>query len=252
MKGKPKVRAIKSDEFLSLVTHEIKNPLTSITGFTHFAEDAVKNHDVNLALESLQVVRCEAQRVLRLAEDLLDVAQVSAGKFSVQMESVDLQQIVWEIAGRYAVKTGRQIAVQTPEVFPCIVGDGARLAQVVENLVSNATKYSPEETPIRIAITAADCRLILTVWNGGPTIPADDIPRMFQRFCRAGNGNGHGHGNGKGNGKAVKGNGLGLYISKQIVELHGGSISVQSEEGKGTTFTVELPRQQAWIDAEAV
>jgi signal transduction histidine kinase len=225
-------RATRRHELLSLVSHEMKNPLTSIAGFTTFAEDAVKNHDDQLALESLQVVRSEAERVLRLAEDLLDIAQVSAGKFSIKVDTVDLKHIVENIASRYATITGRQIEVATASGFPCIAGDGVRLAQVIENLVSNAAKYSPKDAPIIITMYCSGSQVGVCVWNHGPAIPRDQLPLIFKRFSRLGNGDGH-----------IKGTGLGLYISKQIVELHGGTIDVVSREGEGTCFKVRLPRQ---------
>ncbi len=226
-----KTKAIERDELLSLVSHEMKNPLTSITGYTMFAEDAVKNHDDALALESLQVVRCEAQRVLRLAEDLLDIAQVRAGQFSVQMGRVDLKEVVLKIAARYMRTSGRRIDVIVPNSFPSIAGDPVRLGQVIENLVSNATKYSPEDSSIRITLMGTDSRVTVCVWNNGPHIPADQLPFIFKRFSRVPER------------RAIKGTGLGLFISRQIVELHGGTIDVLSSEGEGTCFTVELPRQ---------
>lgn len=226
-------KATHRDDLLSFVSHEMKNPLTSITGFASFAEDAVKNHDQELALESLQVVRCEAQRVLRLAEDLLDIAQVSAGKFSVKMEQLDLRAVVQKIADRYSAVAGRRIEIVAPGEFPCIAGDSVRLGQVIENLVSNATKYSPDETPIRITMLCDDSRVTVCVWNNGPAIPPEQLPLIFKRFSRLKNGCA----------RSVKGAGLGLYISKQIVELHGGTIDVFSSEGEGTCFTLALPRQ---------
>src|SRR5438128_12644958 len=126
---RPTDNAADRDELLSLVSHEMKNPLTSIAGFTMFAEDAVRNHDQELALESLQVVRAEAERVLRLAEDLLDIAQVSAGRFSIKVDSVDLKEVVKGIAGRYAAITGRQIEAVAVSGFPCVLGDAVRLAR---------------------------------------------------------------------------------------------------------------------------
>jgi signal transduction histidine kinase len=232
---------LERDEFLSLVTHEIKNPLTSITGYTEFAEDAVKNNDAEGALESLTIVRSEARRILRLAEDLLDASRMTAGRFSVQMEQVDLPAIVAQIANRYAVTTGRDIAVDVPRDFPRVVGDSMRLSQVVENLISNAVKYSPERSPIRISLHAEDSRVLVSVSDQGPGISREKIPLIFERFYRV-----------EENGTVVKGTGLGLFITREIVKMHGGSISVNSKEGEGSTFTVQLPRQADPVSAETI
>lgn len=244
MGRKRKLDAMGPHEFLSLVSHEIKNPLTSIAGYTCFAEEAVRNHDAVSALENLEIVRSETRRVLRLAEDLLDAEQVNAGKFSVKMEPVDLEEIVWQIAARYAANTGRKIEVKTlPDPFPSVIGDTTRLGQVLENLVSNATKYSPEETPIFIFLIGNESRVALSVWNGGPAIPEGKLPLLFQRFSRLHTHDGQVH---QGE-KLVKGTGLGLYISKQIIEQHGGSIRVFSNDLDGTIFTVEMPQRAAAV-----
>jgi signal transduction histidine kinase len=221
------------EEFLSLVSHEIKNPLTSITGFATFAEDAVKKNDPTLALESLQVVRNEARRILKLAEDLLDVSCVRAGKFSLNVATVDLRAIVTEIVNRYSAMSGRQIEFCVPSSLPHVPGDPARLAQVVENLISNAVKYSPDDSPIRVTLSAEDSTVRVAITNGGKIIPAEKLDQLFRRFSRL-------RGDGDGNGRR-KGTGLGLFISKQIVEMHGGRIRVTSTAEDGTTFEIELP-----------
>jgi signal transduction histidine kinase len=227
------------DEFLSLVTHEIKNPLTSITGYTDFAGEAIKTNDPEGALESLTIVRSEARRILRLAEDLLDASKMSAGRFTVKMEQVDLPSLASQIANRYATTTGRKIELKVKGEFPPVRGDALRLSQVVENLVSNAVKYSPPETPIGISLDADDTRVLLSVVDRGPGIPKQKIPLIFERFYRL-----------EENGQMVKGTGLGLFISREIVKMHGGAIHVSSREGEGSTFTVELPRQSRMEPAE--
>jgi signal transduction histidine kinase len=243
MKRKTRMHALKRDEFLSLVSHEIRNPLTSINGYTEFAADAVKNHDETLALESLQVVRSEAQRVLRLAEDLLDAAQVKAGRFSVTPESIDFEEVVWQVVSRYAATTSRMIRMKmSPNPFPRIFGDAIRLGQVVENLISNATKYSPPELPILVLLVAADHRVAMSVWNLGPAIPEKRLSQMFQKFSRVRETNEKSDGTG-----VIKGNGLGLFISQQIVKMHGGVIRAWSREDDGTIFTMELPHQPALV-----
>lgn len=225
--------ALIGEEFLSLVSHEIKNPLTSITGYANFAEDAVKNNDQTMALESLEVVRTEAQRILKLAEDLLDVSCVRAGQFTLQRETVDLAEIVRPIVKRYALMSGRRIDFIAPPSCPPILGDPRRLAQVIENIVSNAVKYSPESTAIRVTMTSDCSKLRVAISNGGAGIPPEKIDALFKRYSRL-------RMDADGNGRR-KGTGLGLFISKQIVDMHGGSIVVTSTNEEGTTFTIELP-----------
>ncbi|HSP35787.1 MAG TPA: HAMP domain-containing sensor histidine kinase [Thermoanaerobaculia bacterium] len=221
------------EEFLSLVSHEIKNPLTSITGFANFAEDAVRKNDRTMALESLQIVRNEARRILKLAEDLLDASCVRAGKFAVNIGRVDLHALLSEVVKRYAAMSGRRIDLWVPAMLPEVPADPVRLAQVVENLVSNAVKYSPDDSPIRVKVFASDTAVRVAITNGGKIIPASMLDQLFKRFSRLG-------GDADGNGRR-KGTGLGLFISKQIVEMHGGSIQVTSTAEDGTTFTFELP-----------
>ena len=221
------------EEFLSLVSHEIKNPLTSITGFANFAEDAVRKNDQTMALESLQIVRNEARRILKLAEDLLDVSCVRAGKFVLTMGEVDLRVLIGDIVARHTAMSGRRIDLWAPATMPHVPGDAVRLAQVIDNLISNAVKYSPDESPIRVVVYASDAMVRVAITNGGKIIPAAMLDQLFKRFSRL-------RGDAEGNGRR-KGTGLGLFISKQIVEMHGGKIGVTSTAEDGTTFTVELP-----------
>ena len=235
MKAEDSSPMLGGEEFLSLVSHEIKNPLTSITGFASFAEDAVRNNDVLSALESLDVVRSEARRVLKLAEDLLDVSCVRAGRFTLHVERLDVLAIVEPLVKRYVTMTTRQITVYAPPQLPHVVADPHRLGQVMENLISNAVKYSPDSTPIIVSLATGSSALRISVSNCGG-IPEDKVRMLFRRFVRlAVDSDGNGRRNGTG---------LGLYITRKIVEMHGGSITVTSSDTEGTTFTIELPSEE--------
>lgn len=233
MKTEDSSPVLVGEEFLSLVSHEIKSPLTSITGYATFAEDAVKNNDHAMALESLEVVRAEAHRILKLAEDLLDASCVREGRFTLKLERVNMLEIVGPIVRKYSTMTSRRIELDAPSECEGIQGDPRRLAQVIENVISNAVKYSDESAPIRVTV-AQDCSSVrVSVSNGGATIPAEKLALLFKRFSRL-------RMDADGNGRR-KGTGLGLYISKQIVEMHGGVIRVTSNDADGTTFSIELP-----------
>lgn len=225
-----------AEELLSLVSHELKNPLTSISGFAVFAEDAVRNNDQEVALQSLEIVRAEARRILTLAQDLLDQSCLRAGRFTINPQDVDLPAIVSRVARCYAQASRKKIDVCITSPFPTISGDPNRLTQVIDNIVSNAVKYCDDDDPIRIAVEAHRTTVRIIVSNGGMTIPQHKLQTLFQPFARLSE-----HANGYGAHPAREGTGLGLFIAKQIVELHGGRIIVRSEDGEGTTFTVELP-----------
>ncbi|HEU4520416.1 MAG TPA: HAMP domain-containing sensor histidine kinase [Thermoanaerobaculia bacterium] len=235
MKNEETLSMSSSEQLLSLVTHEIKNPLTSVTGYASLAEDAVKSNDHEMALQSLEIVRAEAARILRLAEDLLDASCVRTGTFSIKQERVDLPSLVRGVADQYAVLSGRKIDVCTLSGFPVIAGDALRLRQVIENLISNAVKYCGDDEPIRVAMEADDDVVRVLISNGGMRIPDEKLAMLFRPFSRLDHDNGNGHS------LKQKGTGLGLFIARQIVEAHGGRILVASREPEGTTFTIELP-----------
>lgn len=218
------------DEFLSLVTHEIKNPLTSIRGYADVGEKAIGSGDHELIREALGVIRGETKRILRLAEDLLDASKATAGKFSIQRERIDFGTIVRQVVGRFETTTGRPFTYQEENAIPQIDGDPIRLGQVVENLVSNAVKYSPRESAVTISLQRRGPLVRLMVADSGIGVAAEKVPLIFERFYRVVE-----------DGHVVKGTGLGLFITREIVRMHGGDITVQSELEKGSTFTVELP-----------
>ena len=218
------------DEFLSLTTHEIKNPLTSVRGYLELAEDSIRNGKRDEAMESLQVVRTEAQKIQRFAEDLLEVSRIGGGKFTIRPEETDLAEITSRVVQRYADTSGQTVLLTLEQNLPQVDCDPVRIGQAIENLVSNAVKYSPESGRIEVSLSAKGDRVVLTVRDEGIGIPEAKIPLIFERFYRVEEGS-----------KTVKGTGLGLFITREIVRMHGGTIRVESAPGEGSTFIVELP-----------
>lgn len=218
------------DEFLSLVTHEIKNPLAAIQGYTDLASVSMEGGDLESAKESLGVIRMEAKRILRLAEDLLDASKMSEGKFALQIADIDVASLIRQLVARYRGITSQPIEMIFDESIPPIRADDMRLTQVFDNLLSNAVKYSRRNGPIEVELRVVAASLRLAVRDSGEGIPAEKLPLLFERYYRVEEGD-----------QTVKGTGLGLFISREIVRMHGGNISVESQPGRGTTFTVELP-----------
>ena len=218
------------DEFLSLVTHEIKNPLTSINGYAVLGEQAVGANDNQSTLDAIKVIRGETAKILRLTEDLLDASKMTAGRFTIVRENLDLVDLVSQIARKHSATSNHKIDLHIAENVPSIEGDPVRLSQVVENLVSNAVKYSPEGSTVTIGLDSSDGLVRLRVRDEGNGIAPDKGAMIFERFYRV-----------EEDGRMVKGTGLGLFISREIVRMHGGDITFESVIGFGTTFLVELP-----------
>ncbi|HEY6960995.1 MAG TPA: ATP-binding protein [Gaiellaceae bacterium] len=220
------------DEFVALVSHELRTPLTSIRGYVELMRE-----DTTVTGEQagfLQTIDRNAARLQRVVADLLFVAQVDAGKLTLERASIDLNAVVHD-----AIEAGKPAAAQksislrtTLEELPSLEGDQARLAQVLDNLVSNAIKFTPSGGTVTVTTTNGVHAVELAVADTGMGIPADELPRLFERFFRTE----------RAAATAIPGTGLGLAIAKAIVEGHGGAIAVESEEGAGTTFRIVLPR----------
>ncbi|BDG10292.1 CHASE domain-containing protein [Anaeromyxobacter paludicola] len=219
------------NEFISLASHELKTPLTALRLQAH----ALARNASGLAPEVLQArteaIRRSTDRMARLVETLLDISRIAAGGLSLEPQDADLAQVVQDVAERFAdeaQRSGCQLVVIAP---PALVGrwDPLRLDHVVTNLIGNAVKYGPGQ-PVEVILEEVADRARLTVRDRGIGIAPADQQRIFERFERAVSGSSFG------------GFGLGLWIVRQTVEAHGGTIAVESEPGEGATFTVELPR----------
>jgi signal transduction histidine kinase len=217
------------DEFLSISSHELKTPLTSLRLMVDAFEQAILGGSPDMARSAAAVVSRQTRRLERLVGDLVDVTSIGSGRLPLHLETVDLPALVRDIAERFGPELAAAGCPLTVDVPPAVQGswDRARLDQVLSNLLSNAIKFGAGQP---IALTArADAGLArVTIVDHGIGIPRDRLPHIFGRFERAAS-------------YHYGGLGLGLYIAHQIVTAMGGRLSVESTLGAGSTFTVELP-----------
>ena len=222
------------DELVSLVSHEFRTPLTSIRGYV---ELLLEDGDLGAKQqEFLRVAQRNTGRLLRLVNDLLLTAQADAGRLTLSLAPVDPERLVAECLQTVApAAKAKQIALDaTVEPVAPIEADAERLAQVLDNLLTNAIKFTPPGGAIEVGVSGDDDRVAIDVRDSGVGIAPDQQEHIFDRFYRTP----------AAADEAVSGSGLGLAVAGAIVEAHGGTISVESAEGEGTTVRVELPRQR--------
>jgi signal transduction histidine kinase len=224
------------DEFVALISHDLRTPLTSITGYVELALEEDLPDD---ARGFLHVVARNSERLLRLVNDLLFVARLQAGDMMLEQEELDLAEIVRD--GVKAIEpraTAKEITLTSSvAAVPPVRADRGRFLQVLDNLVSNAVKFTPEGGEVHVSLDERDGTVCLEVSDSGMGISAADQRRLFERFFRADNAVA----------QQVPGTGLGLYICRAIAEAHDGTISVRSELGSGSTFRLELPVARAAV-----
>jgi signal transduction histidine kinase len=226
------VRALEvKEEFVAAVSHELRTPLTSIHGFTSLI---LERGDLPEPVRhQLQIVQRNVVRLDRLVADLLQTAQVERGLVQLERERTDLAALVRHSveAARPAVeKADLTLNVRVPEHLTAVV-DPQRFSQVVDNLVSNAVKYTPAGGRVEVDLSITHDRAELVVRDTGIGISRRDHEHVFSRFFRSRDAVQ----------QSIQGIGLGLSITKAIVESHGGRIEVESEVGRGSTFRVRLP-----------
>jgi len=245
---------IMQEQFTSLASHELRTPLTSIKGYLSLLASGLKGEGNKRYLKYTNIALSQTNRLTRLIEDLLDVARLQSGKFTLRCEPMRLDALLEQV-----VETGQVLAKgQKLELTidggvaadatvgndnadsdvgrPLLVnGDAARLEQAVLNLVTNAITYAPGSAQIDVRLCRVDGMAEINVQDYGKGIAAKDLAEVFTRFYQVG----------QGNPLPAQGLGLGLFITSQIVEAHGGTISVESVEGNGATFTIKLPLLEA-------
>jgi signal transduction histidine kinase len=228
--------AIKArDEFVAVVSHDLRNPLTALKGHIQMVRRRAARGEVPTApqlVERLNTIESSIGSLSRQIDELYDATQLQAGRLlDVRPRPTDLVALTRECVARHEeISEAHHIRVETE--LTELVGnwDTARLERVLANLLSNAIKYTPGGDDILVHVERDDSAALVTITDHGLGVPAADLPHIFERYRRASNVGGQ-----------IAGSGLGLAGARDIVEQHGGTISVESVEGRGSTFAVRLP-----------
>ncbi len=236
----------RKEEFVQIVSHELRTPLTSITGALDLVIGGLAGDLAPKQERYLKMARDSSEKLNGMVDELLDLARLAKGKLAMSPEGVVLDELVRATVERYqpgASERGQELVVETPPEPVRIVADGARIGQVLSNLVTNAMKFTPDNGVIRIRVLRSPAVRGVAgfwVWNAGEGIPEEDLERIFERFEQARTERT----------RRVRGTGLGLAISRGIVEAHGGAIWAESAAGEGARFVVVLPDEPPQSAAE--
>lgn len=221
------------DEFLAMVSHELRTPLTMILGWTRMLRSNTLT--VERSTQALATIERSAKVQTQLVEDLLDISRIVAGKLRLEMDKVDISEVVDAVTdGLFPAAESKEItlAKNLEAAVGTIFGDRDRLQQVIWNLLTNAVRHTPRGGRVEISLRKVDGRVLISVKDTGEGIAPDFLPHVFERFRQGESGTSRPHG----------GLGLGLAITKHIVELHGGTIRPESAgKGQGATFIVDVP-----------
>ena len=222
------------NEFISTVSHELRTPMTSIKGYTDLLFLGMAGGLTDKQLSFLQIIKSNADRLTALVNDILDISRMETGRIRLTIESLDMVQLIDGVVSSFREQyrdKGLKMVWQGPAGLPEVRGDATRVSQVLSNLLANAWRYTEEGGQVTVTVRPADEFVQVDIADTGIGIPAEDLERIFDRFFRVDH-------------PIVQeagGSGLGLSIARMFVEMLGGRIWVQSEEGIGSTFRFTLP-----------
>ena len=220
-----------TSETVAQVSHEVRTPLALINEASQQLLDGLAGELSAPQQQLTQLIKAQADRMLKLVTELLDLSRIEAGRLALRRESLDASEIIRDVQSRYTLLVSPRRLLLELEAVPAVYGDRSRLSQVVENLVTNAVKFTPSDGSITVRLKPRGRCAELTVADTGIGIPPKEQRRLFEKFSQL----------------RVpasmneRGTGLGLTIVKEVVQLHGGSVRVESAQGKGTSFIVSLP-----------
>lgn len=223
-------------EFVANVSHELRTPLTTVKGYAETLADGAVD-DKEVAVQFLNVIISEADRMTALVKDLLELSRLDNKQVQLDIEEVDLAYIIRGVAAAYElaeIKNGQEIVVACHRNKILMEADGARVKQVLHNIISNAIKYNRDKGEIKISTRSQGKYIEIKIVDSGLGIPEEDMGRIFERFYRVD----------KARSGKMRGTGLGLSITKEIMELHGGEIWISSKLNQGTTVTMYFPKKK--------
>jgi PAS domain S-box-containing protein len=216
------------DVFISLITHEIKNPLTSIKLYTQILQNLHKRDSKSKL--PLEVISTQVKAMEELMNDFLSVTQMQIGKFKLLKEKYDLDEVINEVIRAYTSTSGHKI-IKKGSIKTKVTGDRNRISQVLSNLLSNAIKYSPKAGEIVIFVVRNKSKVSVSVTDFGVGIPKSEQRKIFEIFSRTTHAMQ----------SQIKGHGLGLYFCREIIKFHKGKLWVESALGTGSTFSFSIP-----------
>jgi two-component system, OmpR family, phosphate regulon sensor histidine kinase PhoR len=222
-------------EFLSNISHELRTPLTSIMAFVETLEDGAIDDEEN-NLRFLGVIRRNAERMRHLIDDILELSSIESGKITIEPKICSLANAVDEVFTNLSNKAAERrikLVNETPKETT-VFADAVRLEQMLTNLIDNAVKFNRENGSVTVGHRIVDGKDVISVADTGEGISGEHLLRLFERFYRAD----------RARSREIGGTGLGLAIVKHLARLHGGEVSVNSTPGKGSTFSIELPREE--------
>ena len=229
-------------EFLGMVSHELRAPLTSIKGSAATVLGASPVLDPAEMLQFFRIIDEQADHMRGLISDLLDAGRIDSGTLSVAAEPAEVTGLVDQARNTFLSGGGRHIVlIDLPQDLPRVMADRQRIVQVLNNLLSNAARHSPESSPIRVAAVRDGAQVAVSVADQGKGVPGEQLPHLFQKYTGLGGSDG---------GRGLGGSGLGLAICKGLVKAHGGRIwATSGGADKGTEFTFTIPVAEGARDA---
>jgi signal transduction histidine kinase len=224
-------KAIKlKDELVSMVAHDFRSPLTSIQAFSELLQDRVEDEEMK---RFLSIINRQSKHLASLAADTLTMSRLESGNLPFKFKPFKITELIASLVEARAAESSIDLKLDMPMEEIEIVGDYSRIYEVLDNLIGNAIKYSPDGVSVRLTLVKTDEGVQISIADKGLGILSSDLPKLFQKFSRLDNARQ----------RQISGTGLGLYICRSIIEAHDGKIWAESEEGKGSTFYFTLPFQ---------